>query len=184
MIRRTIITAVILSLALPAAYSTSADKPPAADDALKVEVATVVLNEEERNFVLVLRPEGVADKTDAIARRVLPLVIGFEEGRSIAIAFHQVAPPRPLSHDLMRKIIEGYGGEVVNCTITKMEREIFFAELRLKRDGREIAIDCRPSDAIALSLRAGTPILVRRAVLNEHGVDPTKPEQRDKPLKT
>ncbi|HXG65032.1 MAG TPA: bifunctional nuclease family protein [Blastocatellia bacterium] len=178
MIRRFAFTTLVLLLSLPIAYSTSADKAAVADDVVRMEVATVILNEEERNFVLLLKPEAETD------RRVLPMSIGFEEGRSIAIAFHKIQPPRPLTHDLMRKIIEGYGGGVVSCTITRMENDTFFAELRLKREGREMTIDCRPSDAIALSLRSGTPVLVRRAVLNEHGIDPNKPEQREKPLKT
>jgi hypothetical protein len=56
-----------------------------------------------------------------------------------------------------------------------MERETFYAELYLKRDGRDIIIDCRPSDAIALSMRYGTPIQVKRDVLEKHSIEPGRP---------
>ena len=185
MICRAVTTLVVLLLTVQTSFNTSADKPLAGDDLVKVEIATLLLNEEDRNFVLVLKPEQTVSMPGAVdARRVLPLVIGLEEGRSIGVAFHKVGTPRPLSHDLMKMIIEEYGGAVASVVITKMERETFYAELRLKRAGREFTIDCRPSDAIGLALRSSAPLFVRRDVLTRHGVDPANPDKSDKPIKT
>ena len=182
MIYRAVTTLAVLLLTVQTPFNITADKTPTSDDLVKVEVATLLLNEEDRNFVLVLKPEQTNTTLDA--RRVLPLVIGLEEGRSIGVAFHKIGTPRPLSHDLMKTILEEYGGSVAGVVITKMERETFFAELRLKRAGREFTIDCRPSDAIGLALRSSAPVFVRRDVMTRHGVDPSNPDKTNKPIKT
>lgn len=181
MICRTVTTLFVLLLALFTGFDSSPEKASAANDLVKVEVATLLMDESERSVILVLKPAGDAGEQK---RRVLPLVIGLEEARSIFIAHNKVAVPRPLSHDLMKTIIEQYGGSIQSCVITKMERATFFAELRLKKDGRETTIDSRPSDAIALALRAKAPVYVFRSVFDQHSVDPDKPESKEKPLKT
>jgi len=185
MICRAVTTLAVLLLTVQTPFNSSADRTVPADDLVKVEVATLLLNEEDRNFVLVLKPEQTNTTPNAAdARRVLPLVIGLEEGRSIGVAFHKIGTPRPLTHDLMKSIVEEYGGAVTSVVITKMERETFFAELRLKRAGREFTIDCRPSDAIGLAIRVSAPVFVRREVMTRHGVDPANPDKSDKPIKT
>ena len=185
MIYRAVTTLAVLLLTVQTPFNITADKTETSDDLVKVEVATLLLNEEDRNFVLVLKPEQASATPDAgDARRVLPLVIGLEEGRSIGVAFHKIGTPRPLTHDLMKRIVEEYGGSVTGVVITKMERETFYAELRVKRAGREFTIDCRPSDAIGLALRSGAPVFVRRDVMTRHGVDPANPEKADKSIKT
>lgn len=185
MIGRAVTTALVLVLSICLSFDSPGSRVSSSEDLIKLEVATLVLSDEDRSVVLVLKPiqASLEDKAEE-ARLVLPLVIGIEEARSIGVAFHKIGVPRPLSHDLMKKIIDEYGGSVVSCVITKMEQATFFAELRLKRSGREITIDCRPSDAIGLSLRSNAPLYVRRAVLLQHGVDPSKPDQPSKPLKT
>jgi bifunctional DNase/RNase len=186
MIGRAVTTALVLLLTIFSSFDSPGGKVASSDDLIKLEVATLVLSEEDRSVVLVLRPvkEGLREEAEE-ARLVLPLVIGVEEARSIGVAFHKLGVPRPLSHDLMKKIIDEYGGAVVSCVITKMEQATFFAELRLKRSGREMMIDCRPSDAIGLALRTNAPVYVRRPVLLQHGIDPTKTDQPpSKPLKT
>ena len=185
MIYRVAATAVVLLLSLLTSYDTYADKPPSDDDLIKVNIETLVPDEQARNVLLVLKPdEAPPPGAEPKARRVLPMVIGFEEARSIYVAFQKISVPRPLTHDLMKKLVEEYGGEIVSCVITRMEQEAFFAELRLKRAGREFIMDCRPSDAIALSLRSGTPIYVRRAVMDRHSIDPAKPEEKKKNITT
>jgi hypothetical protein len=180
MIVRTVATAIVLGAALLNSFDSSADPTVTTDeDLVKVDVDALLMNEEDRSVLLVLKPGGEAE-----AKRVLPLVIGFEEGRSIFIAFRKITAPRPMSHDLMKKIIEEYGGSVVRCVITKMEGETFYADLRLKRGGREFSMDSRPSDAVALALRSNAPVFVRKEVMERHGVDPSKPAKTEKPLKT
>jgi bifunctional DNase/RNase len=174
MIIRAVGTVLVLAVSLFTSFDGAADKEPVAKDAIKVEVAKLLMSEENRSVILLLKPEA-----DPAMRKVLPLVIGFEEARSIGVAFHKVEVPRPLSHDLMKTIIQEYDGSVESCVITKMENQIFYAELRLKKEGREMVIDCRPSDAIALSMRWNTPVYVRREVFEKHGVDPSKPQVPD-----
>jgi bifunctional DNase/RNase len=186
MISRAVTAALVLLLTICSSFDAPGGKASSGDDLVKVEVATLAITDEDRNVVLVLRPvkEGLRAGAEE-SRLLLPLVIGMEEARSIGVAFHKIGVPRPLSHDLMKKIIDEYGGAVVSCVITKMEQATFFAELRLKRDGRELTIDCRPSDAIGLALRSNAPVYVRRAVLLQQGVDPSSPTQQpSKPLKT
>jgi bifunctional DNase/RNase len=84
----------------------------------------------------------------------------------------------------MNKIIGEYGGKVASVVISRMEQNVFYAELRIKRDGREIALDCRPSDAIALALRTNAPVYVHRLVMQQEGVDPNNPEKRQNTEKT
>ena len=180
MIGRTVATTFILLLSVLTGGDRSTEKTEQASDLVKVQVATLLANEEDHSVLLVLKPEEPAGQK----RRVLPLVIGLEEARSIYIAHNNVAVPRPLTHDLLKTIIEQYGGLVTGCVITKMERATFYAELRLKKDGRELTLDCRPSDAIALALRAKAPIYVARSVMEQHSVDPNKPDQTEKPVKT
>jgi hypothetical protein len=184
MILRTLATALISALLLITPFD-SPEKAASGGDLVPVEVAAVLVSEEGRSMILLLKPdqsklpEGAKEK-----KLVLPLVIGLEEGRSIGVAFHKIQVPRPLSHDLMRDIIREYGGSVASCTITKMENEIFFAELRLRRGNKDFALDSRPSDAIALALRSNAPIFVRRAVLLEQGVDPNSPSRIERAPKT
>lgn len=171
MIIRAIATALVLAVSLFTTFDGAADKEPVGKDSIRVEVAKLLMSEENRSVILLLKPDA-----DPATRKVLPLVIGLEEARSIGVAFHKMEAPRPLSHDLMKAIIQEYGGSVESCVITKMENQIFYAELRLKKAGRETTIDCRPSDAIALSMRSNAPVYVRREVFEKHGVDPSKPQ--------
>jgi bifunctional DNase/RNase len=183
MLARAAATTILLisSILTPSDPYASKSSP---NDLIRVEVATLLVNEQTRGVILVLKPQAGESPSTPEMKKVLPLAIGFEEARSIGVAFHKILPPRPLSHDLMMKIIEEYGGAVASCVVTKMEREIFFAELHLKRNGRELIIDSRPSDAIALAMRADAPIFVRRALLTEQGVDPSRRDQLEKPPKT
>jgi bifunctional DNase/RNase len=185
MILRILAAALISALLLTTPFDSSAEKAVSGDDLVPVEVAALLLGEEGRSILLLLKP--VQSKLPGGAKEnklVLPLLIGLEEGRSIGVAFHKIQVPRPLSHDLMRDIIREYGGSVASCTITKMENEIFFAELRLRRGNKDFALDSRPSDAIALALRSNAPIFVRRAVLLEQGVDPNNPSRIERAPKT
>jgi bifunctional DNase/RNase len=97
--------------------------------------------------------------------RLLPIWIGLAEAQSIATELQKVRPPRPLTHDLVKRILDDTGVALRRVRITKVEAQTFFASLVLEQAGREIAVDSRPSDAIALALRVACPILVSRALL-------------------
>lgn len=99
--------------------------------------------------------------------RYLPIWIGAAEATAIAYVQQGVVPPRPLTHDLLKNVIDATGRTLTEVRITNLEDGIFFAELHL---GDASVVEARPSDAIAVALRTGSPILVDEAVLDEAGV--------------
>lgn len=99
--------------------------------------------------------------------RYLPIWIGAAEATAIAYVQQGVVPPRPLTHDLLKDVIGASGRTLGEVRITRLEDGVFYAELDL---GQGSLVSARPSDAIALALRTGSPILVDDAVLDEAGV--------------
>jgi len=95
--------------------------------------------------------------------RRLPIIIGAFEAQSIALEMEGIKPPRPLTHDLMKNLIDLLGGELVDVYINELREGTFFARLNL--DTQEV--DSRPSDAIALAVRYGAPIFVAEKVMAE-----------------
>ena len=81
-----------------------------------------------------------------------------------------VEPPRPLTHDLMRSVIDALGALAVRVVITEMRNSVFYADLALDMSGQEVQVTSRPSDAIALAVRTGTPVFAFPDVLEEAGV--------------
>jgi bifunctional DNase/RNase len=106
------------------------------------------------------------------ARR-LPIIIGSYEAQSIALEMEGIKPPRPLTHDLMKSIIDAIGMDLAEITISELKDGTFYAKLSL--DSQEI--DARPSDAIALAVRYGAPIFVTEKVMEEAGFLPENEEQ-------
>lgn len=99
--------------------------------------------------------------------RYLPIWIGAAEATAIAYVQQGVVPPRPLTHDLLKDVVGAIGRTVAEVRITRLEEGVFYAELDL---GDGAIVSARPSDAIAVALRTGSPILVDDAVLDEAGV--------------
>jgi len=103
------------------------------------------------------------------SRRVLPIFIGAPEATAIAFALEEVVTQRPMTHDLLRDILDDLGVSLEKITVTDLRDGTFFAELELNaRDGVH-TISSRPSDAIALAARTGSPIYAAEAVLDEAG---------------
>ena len=101
--------------------------------------------------------------------RLLPIFIGAPEATAIAIALDGVTTPRPMTHDLLRNVLEELSADVERVVVTELRDKTFFAELHLLRDGGRIVLSSRPSDAIALAARTGTPIFAEEAVIQEAG---------------
>ena len=99
--------------------------------------------------------------------RYLPIWIGAAEATAIAYVQQGVVPPRPLTHDLLKDVVGAVGRTLSEVRITRLEEGVFYAELDL---GDGAIVSARPSDAIAVALRTGSPILVEDAVLDEAGV--------------
>ncbi|MBI4115988.1 MAG: bifunctional nuclease family protein [Candidatus Omnitrophica bacterium] len=102
--------------------------------------------------------------------RLLPVVIGISEINAIKLKLSGIKPPRPLTHDLLVNVIESLGAKLKKILIDRLHNNTFYAKLFLSVDGKEILIDSRPSDSVALALRAGVPIFVEEEVLKEAGV--------------
>jgi hypothetical protein len=101
--------------------------------------------------------------------RLLPIFIGAPEATAIALALDGVITPRPMTHDLLRDVLEELAADVERIVVTELRDKTFFAELHLIRDDERIVVSSRPSDAIALAVRTGTPIFAAEDVIDEAG---------------
>jgi len=104
------------------------------------------------------------------AGRYLPIWIGAAEADAIAVKLQGVTLPRPLTHDLLRLVIDSLGATVDSIIVNDLKSDTFYAKIILNVDGGQVEIDSRPSDALALAVRAGVPIFVDEAVLDKAGI--------------
>jgi bifunctional DNase/RNase len=111
--------------------------------------------------------------------RHLPIWIGSYEAEAIAMELQGVTASRPLPYDLMRTIIDDMGGTVDRIAVTDLSDDVFYARIVLKQNGREVEIDSRPSDAIALAVRSRVPIMVDDSVMDKAGVMLSSDEEED-----
>ena len=102
--------------------------------------------------------------------RYLPIWIGHFEADAIAIPMQNVPVQRPLTHDLLKGVIEQLGGKLTQVVINELADETFFAKLIVDAHGRHVEVDARPSDAIALAIRAKVPIYVEESVFEQAGL--------------
>lgn len=103
---------------------------------------------------------------EAEGNRLLPIWIGLSEGQAIAIRFSGIVLPRPLTHDLLLSSVRNLGWNVHKIVVTDLKENTFYAEIVLKRDGEEKSLDSRPSDAIAVAVRAGCKMYVKEQVFD------------------
>lgn len=102
---------------------------------------------------------------DGEERRLLPIMIGLFEAQSIAMAISGEDIGRPLTHDLLLSVIDETGSDLTRIEVTRLADKTFYALLHVEHEGEVLKIDARPSDAIALALRANAPIFVAEEVL-------------------
>ena len=103
--------------------------------------------------------------------RFLPIWIGAVEATSIAFALQGVATARPMTHDLMRDLLSSLDVSVDRIVVTQLRERTFYAEIQMTQDGEAIVVSSRPSDAIALAVRATVPIFAAEEVLEEAGIE-------------
>ncbi|NBO80014.1 MAG: bifunctional nuclease family protein [Actinobacteria bacterium] len=103
-------------------------------------------------------------------RRMLGIYIGAAEASAIGLALEGRKPPRPLTHDLIVNLFENFGAHLSRVVITEMRAHTYFAELHLVHQGQTHVISCRPSDAVAIAVRADVPIAATRELIDEVGV--------------
>lgn len=106
------------------------------------------------------------------SERYLPIWVGPYEAEAITVALQEVEMIRPLTHDLLKNVFGAFNARIKRIEIVKLQNEIFYGNIVAEVDGREVNVDSRPSDAIALSVRAHVPILVHFSVMDEAGIIP------------
>ena len=130
---------------------------------VELVLSKIKIDENRSEQVIVLKEREGA--------RFLPVVIGIAEVNAIKLKLSGIEPPRPLTHDLLLTTIRELGAQLKEIHIDKLENNTFYAKLVLSRDGSgEVKVDARPSDSVAIALRAGAPIYCAEEVLNEAGV--------------
>jgi bifunctional DNase/RNase len=104
------------------------------------------------------------------AERYLPIWIGPSEADAIAVKLQGVSVPRPLTHDLLCSIIDALGATINSIVVSDLKNDTFYAKILLSVDGEQMEVDSRPSDALALAVRAEVPIFAEDAVLDKAGI--------------
>jgi len=127
---------------------------------VQMEVSKIRIDERRGEQVVVLKERD--------GNRLLPIIIGISEVTAIKMKISGIQPPRPLTHDLLQNTISQLGATLQRIVITKLEFNTFFAKLILQtKEGGLHEVDARPSDSIAVALRADAPIFVSEEVLNQ-----------------
>lgn len=142
-------------------YHSRRTLPPAEWHVREMTIESIRLSLNSYQRIAILREKD----TD----RYLTIWIGPYEAESISLRLHEVTPPRPQTHDLLRDVIEQLGATVRYVLLNDLARDTYYARIVLDAKDGEVQIDARPSDAISLAVRAGVPIYAEEAVLEQGG---------------
>jgi len=129
---------------------------------IAVRVERVTLDTASNRFVVILRDDAY--------KRWLPIVVGPAEAQAIALQMENVQPPRPMTHDLMKNILNDLEINIVKIVVTKLHENTYYAKIELEKNDKKLEIDARPSDAIALALRKDAAIFVEDEVLKKAAI--------------
>ena len=117
--------------------------------------------------------------------RTLPIFIGTPEAAAIAYALQGVTMPRPMTHDLMRDVLSSLDVEIERVVITELQNSTYYAELRLRRGSDVTVVSSRPSDAVAVAVRTGSPLFVADELMDSEGIllaaDAAEEEEEEPP---
>ncbi len=140
---------------------------------IKLEVIGITKSQSQTGaFAVVLE--------DVAGKRQLPILIGYNEAQSIAIALEHIRPPRPLTHDLFKSFSEAFNINIIEVVISKLSDGVFYSKLVCHDGTRQVEIDSRTSDAIALALRFDCPIFALKAVMETaHNIEFDEDEKKD-----
>ncbi len=128
---------------------------------IKLNVHGVLPDPNTDTQIVILRDEQNAE--------VLPIWVGAAEGHAIELALKDVTPPRPMTHDLIRNLAQHFNTKISKVVVTDVKNSTYFASIHMVNRESERVVDSRPSDAIALALRAAAPIYVTQDVLKRRG---------------
>ena len=140
-------------------------------DMVEVVIDSVRVSLMSSQRVVVLR------QTDM--ERYLPIWVGPFEAESITVALQEVEVSRPMTHDLLKNIISLLNSKLLRIEIVALKEDIYYGNIVAETDGKIINLDSRPSDAIALAVRAHVPVMVSQAVMDEAGIVPEKNLQEE-----
>jgi bifunctional DNase/RNase len=110
-------------------------------------------------YIVVLRDEEHSD--------ILPIWVGKSEAGAISMSLENVTPPRPMTHDFMKSLLDAYNAKVISVVITDLSEHTYFAKIHLMYEDSEYTVDARPSDAIALALRSNAPVFANDSVITK-----------------
>jgi uncharacterized protein len=131
---------------------------------VEVEIDSIRVSLMSQHRIVILK--------DSRSARYLPIWIGPYEAEAITVSLQQMEVARPLTHDLLRNMLQSLGAEVQRVNITELKEDVFYARIVLSVNGEEVEIDSRPSDALALAVRAHVPIFVDESVMEEAAAEP------------
>lgn len=141
---------------------------------IEVEVAMIRFDQEKIPIVVLREKEGRS-------KRFLPIWIGIFEAMAIIMELEKQPVERPMTHDLLKSIIDNLGASVISILVSELKNDTFYAEISLRlSDGKVVKVDSRPSDAMALALRANAPIYVSEEVMSKSGISPDIMEADEK----
>lgn len=140
-------------------------------DAIEMTVAGLTLDQVTRTPIVVLK--------DSENKLQLPIWIGLLEATAMATELEGIKMARPMTHDLFKSVLSELGGTVKSVAITELKENTYYAVITLEVGDREVAMDSRPSDAIAMALRSKTPIYVAKEVLEQSSVLQQTEEGKD-----
>jgi bifunctional DNase/RNase len=145
-----------------------------------VRVERVTLDTSSNRFVVILK--------DDTYHRWLPIVVGPAEAQAIALQLEKVTPPRPMTHDLMKNMLDSMKANISRVIVSDLKENTYYATIDVKRNGRQSQIDARPSDAIALALRSRAPIFVEEEVMKKAAIgeeiEAVQPKEEEDEIKT
>lgn len=122
--------------------------------------------------VHLMTPQRLVVLKQIDSERYLPIWVGPYEAEAITVALQEVETARPLTHDLLNNVFGALNARITRIEIVRLQNEIFYGNIVAELNGAEVEVDSRPSDAIALSVRAHVPILVNSSVMDEAGIIP------------
>ena len=138
---------------------------------VEMKVCGLALDPVSNMSIIILRDEE--------EKRSLPIWVGIFEANAIALELEKISTPRPMTHDLIKNILESVEAKVEKIVVNDLRENTFFALIHLRMGEEEITVDSRPSDAIALALRAGAPIFVDDEVVRRAKTVETAPKEAD-----
>ncbi|MDP9039636.1 MAG: bifunctional nuclease family protein [Acidobacteriota bacterium] len=139
-------------------WSGGAQEAAVSDLEVEVQIRGLMIDPVTNMPIVVLKDVG--------SETVLPIWVGIFEANAIALELEKTATPRPMTHDLMRNLARGLNATVRKVVVSELKDDTFYAVIWMEHDGETVALDSRPSDAIALALRWDCPIYASRSVLD------------------